>query len=158
MLEFPYLPERIHGAVPPSLPGSARYFWRPFIPIKVHCPAGFALSLHRAVLDTGSLDTIFPLTVAQAGNIPFLPDTGHVLRWSGSVHSLRFASIELQIASRSASCRWRSTVGFSSAPLHYPLLGLAGFLEHFDAIVRGEKRIVELIPNAAFAGQIKPLP
>lgn len=47
-----------------------------------------------------------------------------------------------------------STVGFSAAPIQYPLLGQIGCLEFFDARFFGQLRIVELETNAAFPGVI----
>jgi len=45
-------------------------------------------------------------------------------------------------------------IGFSPAPIRYPILGLAGCLQYFDARFRGEDRIIELEINRLFPGTI----
>ena len=143
MLEFPYLPERIRGRIPPSLSLNERYFWRPLVPIKVWCPSGLILRIDRALLDTGSLDTVLPLTVAETGGIALQPESGHVLRWRGTAYPLRFGPADLQLETPGAACRWIAIVGFSAAPLRYAILGIAGCLQFFDVVFRGELQIAE---------------
>ncbi len=48
-------------------------------------------------------------------------------------------------------------MAFIPVQMHYPLLGIHGFLEYFDTTFRGENRVVELIPNGSFAGVVEPL-
>ena len=158
MLEFPYLPERVRGSAPPSLPAGTRYFWRPLVPVKIACSSGMMVHLHRALIDTGSLETVFPLSTASVAGIAFVPDTKHVLRWRGLPYPLRFGITELQLESAGNICRWVALVGFSPAPLRYPILGSTGFQEFFDVTFRGDTRAVELVPNASFPGTISLSP
>jgi hypothetical protein len=72
--------------------------------------------------------------------------------WHGSSFPLRFANVEIEMTASAARCRWSAIVGFSSAPLRYPLFGMAGGLEYFDATFRGEDEMLELSPNGRFPG------
>jgi hypothetical protein len=45
---------------------------------------------------------------------------------------------------------WPAVVAFTNAPIPYPLLGVCGCLEFFDANFRGSDRLVELENNASF--------
>jgi len=48
---------------------------------------------------------------------------------------------------------WEAIVGFIDKPLHWPLLGHAGFLDFFDVNLLGHGRETILTPNPAFPGQ-----
>ncbi|HTU91552.1 MAG TPA: hypothetical protein VMF69_15825 [Gemmataceae bacterium] len=80
------------------------------------------------------------------------PDTGHRIRWRGQFHPLRFADTELELDDGSGKCRWPAIVAFSPAPMTYPLLGLAGCLEFFDARFRSADRLAELEKNRVYPG------
>jgi hypothetical protein len=44
-------------------------------------------------------------------------------------------------------------VGFVASPLHYNLLGHAGFLQFFSADFDGDSRVVTLTPKPSFPGR-----
>lgn len=48
---------------------------------------------------------------------------------------------------------WPARVGFTSAPLHRPLLGFAGFLQFFTATFDGVRELVELTVNSSYPGK-----
>jgi hypothetical protein len=158
MIEFRYHAERVHGAPPPSLPALATYRWRPMLSLRLIGPGGRSRFFPRVVVDTGSADVIFPWTMATLLGAPLLPASMYQLRWRGTGYPMRFASMTMEISSRTASCRWSAVVAFSSAPIPFPLFGVAGGLEFFDATFRGEDHLVELTPNRSFPGstQIQP--
>jgi hypothetical protein len=151
ILRFPYLDERLRGPAPPSLPAGSLVRHRPLAPVTIRGPCG-QWSFTRAVLDPGSDDTIFPLSSVHWIGASLHPDTGHRIRWRGPLHPLRFADIELELDDGSCTCRWQAVVAFSPAPMTYPLLGLAGCLEFFDAQFRGADRLAELETNRLFPG------
>lgn len=153
MLEFPYQPERIRGNTPPSLASGERYQWRPLIPIKLLCPSGVVLRFDRALIDCGSHDTVLPLQAMSFGGIAPLAASGYRVRWSGLLHDLQFGRAELRLEG-SAIYQWTAVVGFTSASIRYPLLGVAGFLQYFDLTLRGAARMIELTPNATYPGTI----
>ena len=150
-LRFPYLDETLRGPAPPSLPAGSLVRWRPLVPVAIHGPRGRWL-FTRAVLDTGSDDTIFPLSSIHWIGAALRPDSGHRIRWRGQLHPLRFADIELELDDGSGKCRWPAIVAFSPAPMTYPLLGLAGCLEFFDARFHSADRLAELETNRVYPG------
>jgi hypothetical protein len=104
------------------------------------------------LLDSGADDTVFPLHVAHLIEIT-TRGIGQQLRWRGQTYPLQFGSVELELVDRSGSrWRWPTTIGFSSAPIRYPILGNLGCLQFFDAMFRGDDRIVELETNRAYSG------
>lgn len=64
----------------------------------------------------------------------------------------RFATVKLRLSDGTEAYEWEAIVGFLSASMCWPLLGHAGVLQFFDAILRGARREVEILPNANFAG------
>lgn len=153
MLRFAYLSEPLTGSPPPSLPAGASARWRPLVPVRVYGPSGRVRFFPRALLDPGADDTIFPLDLVPLLGISLRADAGHTVRWRGQAHSLRFGDVELELSDESGSIwRWPATIGFSSAPIRYPILGIAGCLIYFDALFRGDDPMVELETNRAFVG------
>jgi hypothetical protein len=89
-------------------------------------------------------------------------DAAHAVRWRGQAYRLRFGDVELELADDNGSvCRWPAVVGFSAAPLRYPILGNAarypilgnaGCLCFFDALFRGADQFMELETNRSYPG------
>lgn len=92
------------------------------------------------------------LGVASLIGVALRPDIGHALRWRGQAFSLRFGDVELELSDGIELRRWQAVIGFSQAPLRYPVLGLSGCLQFFDARFLGENRFVELESNQSFSG------
>jgi hypothetical protein len=158
MMEFRYRAEGLSGPPPPSLPTGATCRFRPFIPVRIFGPGGRSRFFPHSVLDTGADDTVFPGAAATVIGATLLTTSAHQLRWRGSSYPMRFARIELQLSTRGFACRWPAIVSFSSAPLPYPLLGITGCLEFFDATFRGDDHVVELVVNRSFPGTAKVTP
>jgi hypothetical protein len=154
MLRFPYQDEPLASHPPPSLSPSATVRWRPLIAVTIIGPLAKRRVFSRALLDPGADDTVFPLAVAGLIDVALRPDTGHSLRWRGQGHSLRFGDADLELSDGNATWRWQAVIGFSLAPLRYPILGLSGCLQFFDARFLGERRFIELETNATFSGTI----
>ena len=153
MLRFPYLPEPLLGPPPPSLPPGSTVRWRPLVPVRIFGPTQRLRYFPRAVLDPGADDTIFPLDLAALLGVVLKADAAHALRWRGQPYALRFGDVELELADDSGSvCRWPAVVGFSAAPLRYPILGNAGCLCFFDALFRGADQFMELETNRSYPG------
>jgi hypothetical protein len=153
MLRYPYLPEVIVGPPPASLPSGAAVRWRPLLPVRVIGPGNCLRFYPRALLDTGADDTIFPLDVATLLGAALLPEAGHGVRWRGQRYPLRFGKVELELVDQSGSAWcWPAVVGFSPAPIRYPILGNAGGLQFLDASYRGDDRLVELETNRSYPG------
>src|SRR5262245_29869745 len=140
MLQFPYQAEPLGGPAPPSLPSTATTRWRPLIPVSILGPSGRHRFFPRALLDPGADDSVFPIALASLLSVRLLADSGHALRWRGQSHPLRFGHVDLELSAGSLVYHWSATIGFSAASIRYPILGLAGCLQFFDARFRGEDR------------------
>ena len=154
MLQFSYQDEPLSGPPPPSLPPMSTVRWRPLIPAIVLGPTGKQRIFARAVLDPGADDTVFPLALAGLLGVPLRTHIGHGLRWRGQAYPLRFGDVELELSDGVQVCRWPAVIGFSQAPMRYPILGLSGCLQFFDASFFGEDRVVRLEVNRSFPGTI----
>lgn len=152
MLRFPYLDEPVAGPAPPSLPAGAAVRWRPLVPVTITGPSGLVWDFGRAVLDPASDDTVFPLDTARRIGARLRPDTGHRVRWRGQLHPLRFGDLQLLLTDNSSTWRWPAVVGFSPAPLRYPILGQGSCLQFLDARFLGADRIVKLATNRSYPG------
>jgi hypothetical protein len=115
-------------------------------------PQGLHRDFGRAVLDPAADDTVFPLDTAQRIGARLRADTGHRVRWRGQLHPLRFGDVDLLLTDNSSAWHWPAVVGFSPAPLRYPILGQAGCLQFIDALFRGADLLVELEINRAYPG------
>jgi hypothetical protein len=125
---------------------------RPLVDVAVIGPAG--TRAHRALLDSGADDTVFPDWIAAAigvdlSHAPMIPM--HLATAVGTV-PVRFASVALRLTDGREMREWPAVVGFTSARLIQSLLGFAGCLQFFDANFRGAVEIVELTTNALYPG------
>jgi len=151
-MRFPYQEELLSGPAPPSLPVGATTRWRPLIPVQVVGPGGVSRHYPRALACLG-----WHRFHAGHGSPHWStagPETGHRVRWRGQLQPLRFGDIELVLNDGVSTWRWGAVVGFSPAPLRYPILGNAGCLQYIDALFRGVDLLVELSTNGSFAGRI----
>jgi len=152
MLRFPYQDEVLTGRALPSLLSGALVRWRPFVPVTILGPGGIYRDFGRAVLDPAADDTVFPLDTAARLGIPLRPSTGHGVRWRGQLHPLRFGDAILLVTDNSSVWRWPAVVGFSPAPIRYPILGQAGCLQFLNAHFLGADLAVELETNRDYPG------
>jgi hypothetical protein len=152
MMQFPYQDEPLNGPPPPTLPPAATLRWRPLIPVSIVGPTGKRRYFPRALLDTGADDTVFPLAVLGLIGVAPRRESGHGLRWRGQAFPLRFADVTFELSDHFQVWQWSAVAGFSQAPLRYPILGLCGCLQFFDARFLGASRLVELETNRSYPG------
>lgn len=152
MLRFPYQDEPLGSPPPPSLPATAQVRWRPLVPATVIGPTGKRRFFPRALLDPGADDTIFPSAVAGLLGVVLRANSGHGLRWRGQGYPLRYGDVALELRDGAQVWHWPAVVGFSPAPLRYPILGICGCLQFFDTCFRGDGRLVELETNLSYPG------
>ncbi len=152
MLRFPYLEEPLIGLAPPSLTAGTTSRWRPLVPVRIIGPTGRSRLFLRGLLDPGSDDTIFPLDLAALIGVQLRSRTKHSIRWRGQRHGLEFGDVELELTDDAETLRWSAVVGFSDAPIRYPLLGIAGCLQFMDTTFLGERRAVSIEINASYPG------
>jgi hypothetical protein len=137
-LRYRLEPPRRTRPAPPS--GSAGVQLRPFVPIRVLGPSGQFVSFRYAVADTGSAETIFPADSALLIKAALIPATSKSIVWRGTPYPIRRALVELEMSSTHEMWRWPATVGFTSAPIPFPLLGMSGFFEYLDACFLGDDK------------------
>jgi hypothetical protein len=115
------------------------------------------------LLDTGADDTVFPDSTAVSIGLDLTnAPSGAGAGAAASPVALRYAEVTLRLAAQQELREWRAWVGFTAAPLRFPLLGYAGFLQFFlgyagflqffDALFRGSNEEVELTVNALYPG------
>ena len=119
---------------------------RPVIGVTLIGPSDSRLRF--GLLDTGGDDTLIPESLAPVlgvdlANAP--SGTGKGIG-SGPV-PLRSAQVGLRITDGKERREWTGWVGFTPAPLPYPILGFAGCLQFFTATFHGDREEVELAVN-----------
>jgi len=149
---FAYMPLPTKGPVP-SLGGAAvRY--RPIVPIGFSGPLGWRFI--DGCLDCGSDDTILPLSLARKLGIDLTgAPQGEAHPVGGTIVPYAYAAVTLRVSDGIETCEWSATVGFVDLPLRWALLGHAGFLDFFDADLRGARREVFMTPNRQFPGAFR---
>lgn len=151
-LRFPYQDELFTGPPPPSRPAGVTTYKRPLIPVTIIGPNGISRSFDRALLDSGADDTVFPIDAARLLGIPLRPHLGHGVRWRGQLYPMRFGDAELELMAGGIVWRWIAVIAFSPAPIRYPILGQAGFLQFMDARFLGADLAIELEANRTYLG------
>ena len=152
-LRFSYQPKPMKGRPGVPHPSGVTNFWRPLIPIRIMGQAT-ARRFPEALVDPGSVDTIFPWSVARSIGVVFLPDSGFVVRWRGTAYPIRFGDVEMELHGHGQTWRWTARVGFTQAELPYVILGHFGFLQYLDVTFHGYDQVVELEGNASYPGTI----
>jgi hypothetical protein len=148
-LRFPYkhVPTR-RPAI--SLAGQS-FRPRPIITVSVLGPRG--TKVERALVDSGADDTVFHQDIAAAIGIDLSnAPVGEAGGVGMARFPIRYAEVTLRVTNGRERREWRALVGFTSAPLHNPLLGYAGCLQYFTATFHGDREEVELAVNGHYPG------
>jgi hypothetical protein len=148
-LRFSYL--RAPSSRPLVTLGGRMHRPRPVIGVTVVGPAGSWL--FDALIDCGADDTVFPDRVAALSGIDLTnapAGTGSGMGRGTVAH--HFAEVMMRIADNYEQREWTAWVGFTAAPMRYPMLGFAGFLEYFTATLIGDREEVELTVNSLYPG------
>jgi hypothetical protein len=126
---------------------------RPMIFVAAIGPAGTVVE--KCLLDIGADDTVFPdLTATNIGiDLSQAPTGSGAGVGAMSSVALRYAEVTLRISDGQEFREWPARVGFTSVPLHRPLLGYAGFLQFFTACFHGDRELAELTINASYPGK-----
>jgi len=140
MIQFPYEPARIiaHNGK------QAELIYRPIALIRVIGPAG-QRDL-TGLVDTGADATLIPATFASLLGIPLNDnDKEDILGLGGSSTTIWYAQVNLEVLTPGGGPRWSARVGFYLGSK--PILGHAGFLDHFTARFNGRAKTLTLTPN-----------
>jgi hypothetical protein len=110
--------------------------------------------MEKGLLDIGADDTVFSDVVASHIGIDLFhaPTGGASGVGPMAAVVLRYAEVVLRISDGKEHREWPARVGFTSAPLHRPLLGYAGFLQFFSATFHGDREEAELSVNGSYPG------
>lgn len=144
-------------AVPTKLPvpslGGLQVRHRPVLAVLLTGPG--TPQLRDGLLDTGSDDTVFTDAVAAQLGIDLSKAEQRLVMLASRARPIlcRYASVQLRISDGTETFLWTAVVGFVPGPLHYALLGQAGFLQYFGADFDGEAKEVMLTPKPAFPGR-----
>ncbi len=137
----------------PSLGGS-RTRHRPVLAVLLTGPK--SSRLHDGLLDTGADDTVFDEVIAGLIGVDLTQAEERLVGLAGRPHPVRcrYVAVELRITDgASETYVWTAVVGFTAGPLHYNLLGHAGFLQYLSAEFDGEARQTTLLPRLPFPGR-----
>jgi hypothetical protein len=111
--------------------------------------------LIEAILDTAADDTVFPEELAGKIGIDLTnAPTGMAEGVGSTAVPVKYVQVTLRLTDAAGRERreWPAWVGFTSAPLPYPLLGFAGCLQFFTATSRGDLEEVEPTANSLYPG------
>lgn len=126
--------------------------WRPEVDITVTGPNGCESTV--ALLDTGSDQTVLPLSTAKKLGVPLQHERRvDASGIRGDITTIVPRTVQIEINGHSSSLKWTATVGFANFPgpeHECTLLGYSGCLEFLTVIFDGANRIVELRPNHCF--------
>jgi hypothetical protein len=148
-LRFPY---KLDPVPRPVLSLGGRYVRpRPVVPVTLVGPTGGRA--RDAMLDTGGDNTLFPEELAakiglDLTNAP--KGTGAGVGSTGV--EVRYVQVTLRLTDGKERREWIGWVGFTKAPLPYPLLGFAGCLQFFTSTYHGDREEVELTTNSLYPG------
>ena len=146
-MRFPYLRYVIRH-------GPTAFVYRPVIPVDLAGPAG-EVDFY-ALVDTGSDDTLIPRCVANELGLEVDDDrVEEVTGIGGEKTRIAQAQVEFRISDGEESVFWNASVGvIGEGGGDYVILGYKSCLQLFTATFSGDRRILELTPNKAFAGTI----
>jgi hypothetical protein len=151
-VKVPYMPVPTRQSLPSLGGGRVRY--RPVLAVCVTGPKGQVL--RDGLLDTGADDAVFTEAIAGFVGVDLSQADERLVGLAGRPRPIRcrYAPVQLRITDgRQETYEWTAVVGFVAGPLHYNLLGQAGFLHFFQADFDGAAREATLLPNSSFPGR-----
>jgi hypothetical protein len=145
-MRFPYASYEVDPS--PTVPSGVVY--RP--EVTVHVIGLRRIEKLQALVDTGSDETVFPVSLAKAIGVQLdHASTGQASAVGGHAVELVPGRVTLSIAQSGQEYRWQTTVGFLEVEQpedEVALLEYAGFLEFFRATFDSESLELELTPNS----------
>lgn len=151
-MKFPY--RQYHTTPSPTVPTGVLH--RPEVPLCVIGATG-ALSIW-ALVDAGSDDTLFPLSVGRIIGATMNPtQTWKVEGIGGQAVPVILGEIALELTDGSQTFRWPAKIAlvdFADPKDEFALVGHAGCLDYFRITYDGHLRMLEIEATPAFPGQI----
>jgi hypothetical protein len=130
---------------------------RPLVDYGIVGPRSVAIG--EGLLDTGSDDTVFPESVAQAIGVDLSIAQPGLASGVGRLPiPVRYSQVLLRLSDGRESREWPAIVGFTATRLYRPLLGFAGCLQFFTSKFEGDLDQVELTANRLYPGTQRRAP
>lgn len=124
---------------------------RPIVSLALIGPAQTVV--RDAQVDSGSDETFFPESVANLIGIDLKNAPLESFKGQGGGQMVaRFAQITLRMSDGIEFREWPVWVGLVPFGLSRPVLGFGGFLQFFDATLRGADETVDLVVNRLYPG------
>ena len=147
---FPYASYEVSRST--TIPGGVVY--RP--EVVIHVSSGSRSLAIQALVDTGSDETVLPISLAAILQIHLDDSLANAAAGVGG-HEVRLipGQVDLMLADGTENFRWKSTVSFLETydpDVEVALLGFAGFLQYFTVSFDSEVLCVSLSPNSKFPG------
>ena len=151
-MKFPY--RQYHAAPSPTVPSGILH--RPEVPLRIIGATG-AVSVW-ALVDAGSDDTLFPLSVGQMiGATMDATQSWQVAGIGGQAVPIILGEVVLELTDGSRTFRWPAKIGlvdFASPQDEIALVGHAGCLDYFRVTFDGHLRSLEIEVTTAFPGKV----
>jgi len=138
---------RFRSPTPVVSLGGSQFRQKPLIPITVIGPSGQFVT--QILVDSGADDVVFAARQAPLLGVDL---SGGAQRHAGGVGAqapvgLVYAPVILELADQVDVYRWRAVVAFAQTALRFPLLGVAGGLEHFVTGLNFSAGEISLLPQ-----------
>jgi hypothetical protein len=151
-MKFPY--RQYHTVPSPTVPSGILH--RPEVPLRIIGTSG-ALALW-ALVDAGSDDTLFPLSVGQMiGATMDATQTWKVEGIGGQAVPIVLGEVVLELSDGTQTLRWPAKIGlvsFAAPQDEIALVGHAGCLDYFRVTYDGHLRTLEIEMTPAFPGHV----
>jgi predicted aspartyl protease len=89
------------------------------------------------LVDTGAVECVLPLEVADRIGASMLSHTGSIRDFTGINHSVEYGLVQLQICLKHQRFRWTTAVAFARELEGTAFWGRDGFLNHFSVTFNG---------------------
>ena len=140
MIQFPYQGYEVQGKESPR----SDSVYRPEVEIRLIGPKGFRD--FSALADTGADETLFSIDLADRLGLEIRDEDRTLIRGiEGTATTIWYAQVNLEVLTPGGGPRWSARVGFYLGTR--PILGHAGFLDHFTARFNGRAKTLTLTPN-----------
>ncbi len=126
--------------------------YRPKARIRIDGPKG--TDELSALVDTGADETLLPVDLAERLGLELRDEARTViLGIVGNSTPIWYAQVNLEVLRPGGGPRWSARVGFYLGAK--PILGHAGFLDHFTAKFNGRAKTLTLTPNGTTPDAIR---
>lgn len=142
-MKFSY---RAYEVEPTAAQPNIAFVYRPVIPFRIIGSA--AAVICYGLLDSGADETILPRAMADLVGIHVDTKQTSVATSASGEMTVAYGDATLEVGKGKGRYRWRTTVGVVDQPWQEAILGHAGFLHYFDALLSWGKSEIRLTRNS----------